>query len=271
MSPESESALRLFDSHCHLQDEAFDVDRADALMRAWQVGVREIVAIAFEPEDSARARRLSESSGEQETPRVWWTAGVHPHEASRWTRAVQVEVEEALDRGAVAVGETGLDHHYLNSLAPDQARAFADQLAIAAHRDLPVVVHSRDAEDETLATLAAGGVAPERVVLHCFTGSRAMLDEAVARGYYVSFSGIATFRKFPAAELVPRVPEERLLIESDSPYLAPVPYRGRRNEPAFLTSTAAAIARLRGTTVEALAEATRVNALRFYRLTEEGS
>ena len=228
--------------------------------------MREIVTIASHPEDAARARRVAQTSEAEETPRVWWTAGVHPHEASRWDPATRRALEEALDEGAVAVGEIGLDHHYLHSPASSQARAFADQLAIAVERGLPAVVHSRDAEAETLATLEAGGVAPERVVLHCFTGSAAMLDEALSRGYYVSFSGIATFPNFPAAELVPRVPEERLLIETDAPYLTPVPHRGRRNEPAFLAVTAEAVARLHGAAVEALAETTRANARRFYRL-----
>jgi TatD DNase family protein len=114
--------------------------------------------------------------------------------------------------------------------------------------------------------LAASGIAGERVVLHCFTGSRAMLEEAVARGHYVSFSGIATFPRFPGAELVPLVPEERLLVESDAPYLAPVPHRGRRNEPAFVAATVHALAGFRGAEPETIAERTRENALRFYRL-----
>lgn len=224
-----------------------------------------MVTVASDPEDAERARALAEVR-QGERPEIWWTAGVHPHEASRWDAGSRGAVETALDLGAVAIGETGLEHHYMNSPAEAQARAFADQLAIAVERDLPAVVHSRDAEDETLSILAASGIAPERVVLHCFTGSRPMLETVVARGYFVSFSGIATFPKFPAADLVPRVPDERLLVETDAPYLAPVPHRGRRNEPAFVVATVAALAAMRGTPPDILAILTRANARRFYRL-----
>jgi TatD DNase family protein len=223
------------------------------------------VTIASDPADAGRARQVAEM-GVDNAPRLWWTAGLHPHEASQWSAPTRRDLETALDRGAVAVGETGLDHHYLNSTAAQQARAFTDQLAIAIERDLPIVVHSREAESETLGILAETGVTPERVVLHCFTGSAAMLEEAVARAYYVSFSGIVSFPKFPATELVTRVSDERLLIETDAPYLAPVPHRGRRNEPAFLVATLEAVARARSVAPEAVAEITRTNALRFYRL-----
>lgn len=258
------SDLLLFDSHCHLQDPAFEADREAILARAWQAGVREIVTIASDPDDAFRARALAGLVAGR--PEIAWTAGLHPHEASRWGSGARAAVEAALDRGAVAVGETGLDHHYLNSPPEAQASAFADQLAIAIDRDLPAVVHSREAEDETLTILANSGIAPDRVVLHCFTGSAAMLEQAAARGYYVSFSGIVTFPRFPAAALVPRVPDERLLVETDAPYLAPVPHRGRRNEPAFVAATVARLADLRDTSVDALAALTRANARRFYRM-----
>jgi TatD DNase family protein len=196
---------------------------------------------------------------------MWFTAGLHPHEAARWNSDTRLAVEAELDRGAVAVGEIGLDHHYDNSPRAIQRTAFADQLAIARERDLPAVVHSRDAEEETLAALDGSGIPAERVVLHCFTGSAGMLERAVERGYYVSFSGIATFRSFDAA-LVPGVPDERLLVETDAPYLAPVPQRGRRNEPAFLPATVAALAARRGVPAADLADRTRANARAFYRV-----
>lgn len=233
------------------------------LARASAAGVGEIVVIASDPQDAGRARGVAQSV---DRPRMAWTAGLHPHEADRWDGSTRNAVEAALDAGAVAVGETGLDHHYGQGSAPAQARAFADQLAMATERGLPVVVHSREAEPETLEALEASGIAPARVVLHCFTGTRAMLEEAVRRGYYISFSGIVTFRSFPGAELAPLVPEERLLVESDAPYLAPVPHRGRRNEPAFVADTVRAVAGFRGVSAGEIADRTRANALRFYRL-----
>lgn len=223
------------------------------------------MTVASSPADATGARAAALAAIE-EGMGAGWTAGLHPHEASRWDGSARDALETALEEGAVAVGETGLDLHYRNSPLEAQTRAFADQLAIAVARDLPVVVHSRDAEGETLAALVASRIAPERVVLHCYTSSRAMLEEATTRGYYVSFSGIATFPRFPAAELVPMVPDDRLLIETDAPYLAPVPHRGRRNEPAFVSATAATLAGLRDRNAESLAAMTRANALRFYRL-----
>jgi TatD DNase family protein len=261
------SAPRYFDSHCHLQDERFDPDRREAIVRAWEAGVREIVVIGASPEDAATARALAEeAAGREGWPDLWFTSGLHPHEASRWTADIRGRLEEELDRGAVAVGEIGLDYHYDNSPRDAQRAVFSEQLSIARERDLPVVVHSRDAEDETLDALRESGIAPGRVVLHCFTGSIRMLEEAVDRGFHVSFSGIATFGSFAAAALVPRVPEDRLLVETDAPYLAPVPHRGRRNEPAFLPAIVAALAGHRGVTPVELADQTRANARAFYRI-----
>jgi TatD DNase family protein len=261
------SSLRYFDSHCHLQDERFDSDRDASLVRAWQAGVGEIVVIGADPASALAARGLAEeAAGRDEWPDLWFTAGLHPHDASRWVPETRRDMEQELDRGAVAVGEIGLDFHYENSPRAIQRTAFGDQLSIADQRELPVVVHSRDAEEETLELLGDSGIAPERVVLHCFTGSSRMLREAVDRGYYVSFSGIATFPSFDAGAVVPLVPDDRLLVETDAPYLAPIPVRGRRNEPAFLPHTVAALARHRGLTPVELAAQTRANARAFYRI-----
>ena len=260
-------ASRYFDSHCHLQDARFDPDRDEAIARAWEAGVREIVVIGSDPESAAKARALAEDAAGRETwPVLWFTSGLHPHEASRWGPDTRRGVEAELDRGAMAVGEIGLDHHYDHSPRAAQRIAFADQLAIARKRDLPAVVHSRDAEEDTLQILDDSGIHPARVVLHCFTGSVDMLRGAVERGYYVSFSGIATFGSFDAERLVPAVPVDRLLVETDAPYLAPVPHRGHRNEPAFLPATVVALAERRGVPADDLAAETRANARAFYRL-----
>lgn len=257
--------IRYFDSHCHLQDDRFEPDREAVLVRASQAGVLEIVVIGADPSDAAAARSLAaESDGREEWPRLWFTAGLHPHEASRWDSDLRRAVESELDRGAVALGEVGLDFHYDNSPRDAQRTAFRDQLAIARERALPVVIHSRDAEDETLAMLGASGVDPERVVLHCFTGSLRMLRLAVERGYYVSFSGIATFDSFDSIGLVPIVPAERLLAETDAPYLAPVPHRGRRNEPAFVRHVADRVAAVLGRSPDEVVTATGENARRVF-------
>lgn len=261
------ATLSLFDSHSHLHDPAFDDDRDEALVRAHAAGVRELVVVGSDPEDAGRAKRLAGRAAELDSaPAVWWTAGLHPHEARRWSAGIREALIERLAEGAVAVGETGLDYHYDNSPREEQRKAFAAQLAIAAERELPVVIHSRDAEDETLAVLADSDVPPERIVLHCFTGSPSMLETAVARGCHVSFSGIATFASFPAEDLVPRVPHDRLLAETDAPYLAPVPHRGKRNEPAFVVETVRRLAEIRGEPLEETARLTRENARRFYEI-----
>ncbi len=277
---------RYFDSHSHVQDDAFDDDRDEALERAAAAGVTEIVAVGADPESAERARALASLTGPEEPaapsgpagsaaesvaspsakPRVYYTAGLHPHDASRWSPGIRDSILDHLAHGAVAIGETGLDYHYLNSPEERQREAFAAQLAMAAERDAPVVIHSRDAEEETLAILADSDVAPERVVLHCFSSSASMLAEGVERGYYVSFSGMVTFRKFPSEELVPLVPRDRLLAETDAPYLAPVPHRGGRNEPAFVVRTVERLAEITGVEVEEMAARTGDNARRFYGL-----
>lgn len=257
---------RLFDSHCHLQDPAFDDDRDDVLARALEAGVAEIAVIASDPESAGAARDLAGEAGRGDGPRLVWTAGLHPHVADRWSRRVRREVEALLAAGAAAVGETGLDFHYDHSPRDAQRDAFAEQLSMALARDLPVVVHSRDADGDTLDLIEASGIAPDRVVLHSFSGSVTMLERAIESGAYVSFSGMVTFRSFPAETLVAKVPADRLLAETDAPYLAPVPHRGRRNEPAFVAETVARLAALHGVDATAMGALTRANARRFYGL-----
>ena len=261
-------SFRCFDSHCHVQDSAFESDRQAVLERARTAGVTEIVVIGADPESAAQARALAASPSGHGRPRMWHTSGLHPHEAARWNADVRRAIESGLEAGAVAVGEIGLDYHYDHSPREAQREAFAAQLVIATERDLPVVVHSREAEADTLDVLAEAEVPADRVVLHCFSGTRQMLEIGVQRGYFISFSGMATFRSFPTRELVTRVPLERLLVESDAPFLAPVPYRGQRNEPGYIVETVSALAACRGMERTALADRTRRNAIGFYRLAD---
>ncbi|HKY60177.1 MAG TPA: TatD family hydrolase, partial [Gemmatimonadota bacterium] len=206
---------RLFDSHCHLQDAAFDEDRPAVLDRAREAGVGEIAVIASDPASAGAARLLAKETG-SDGPLLVWTAGLHPHVAERWNERLRRDLEALLDGGAAAVGETGLDFHYDHSPRDAQRTAFAEQLALATEHDLPVVIHSREADDATLDLIEASGIAPERVVLHSFSGGLAMLERAVEAGTYISFSGMVTFRSFPAETLVAKVPADRLLAETDA-------------------------------------------------------
>lgn len=254
------SRLPAFDSHLHLTDRRFDDDREAVLERARRAGVREMVTVGTGPEDARAAIRLASA-----TPGVWATVGLHPHEASRFTDAVLEELRGlAAEPAVVAIGETGLDFHYENSPRDEQRECFRAQMELAAELALPVVVHSRDADRETAGMVRhfAGRVVG---ILHCFTGGPELLDAGLEAGWSVSFSGIATFAP-ELAESVTRVPDDRLLIETDSPYLAPVPKRGRRNEPAFLPFTRAHVANLRDRPEREVAEATRRNARALYRL-----
>lgn len=252
--------LELFDSHCHLTATAFRDDREAVLFRASEAGVTRLVTIASDVADAEDALALARAR-----PGVWSTAGVHPHEAGS-ADADAVERVRALATGhaeVVAVGETGLDYHYDHSPRHVQRRLFDEHLALGAELGLPVVVHAREADEDVAAALRAMP-SGTRGVLHCFTGGERAFEEAMAAAWYVSFSGIASFKSFGATGLLRAVPDDRLLIETDAPYLAPIPKRGKRNEPAYVAYVAEAVARLRGADTAALAAATTENARRFY-------
>jgi TatD DNase family protein len=168
--------------------------------------------------------------------------------------------------GAVAIGECGLDYHYDNSPRIEQRRAFAEQLSLARELDKPVVVHTRDAEDDTGAMVREAGSAGVVGVLHCFTGSRGLAETAIEASWYISFSGIVTFKKWSDDDLIRLVPDDRILAESDSPYLAPVPHRGKRNEPAWVSFTVAHLAAARSVSAESMGETVSANARRLFKL-----
>ena len=254
---------RFVDSHAHLADPAFDDDRDAVVDRARVTGARAVVCIGESLAAAARARELAA----RHPGFVYFTAGVHPHDAARFDPLHDVDAIAAeIARGAVAVGECGLDYHYDHSPRELQRRAFAAQLALARDARRPVVVHTREAEDDTRAMIAEAGAAGVRGVLHCYTGSHALAEAALAVGWYVSFSGIVTFRKRDDDALLRLVPDQRLLVESDSPYLAPVPHRGKRNEPAWVSLTLARVAQARGVDASALGDVVTANAVRFFGL-----
>lgn len=251
----------MIDSHCHLADEAFAPDREAVIDRAREAGVTGIVVVAEGLASSEAARALCAGRSD-----LWPTAGIHPHRASEFTAPASDHLLRLLSAPeTVAVGETGLDYHYDNSPREQQREAFAWHLAQSAATGKPVIVHARDADDDAARAIAD---APAGVtgVLHCFASGTALLEAGLARGFCVSFSGMITFRTWSALWAVQAVPEEQLLVETDAPFLAPAPHRGKRNEPAFVALTAVKLAELRGTSVERMKAVTASNAARLFRL-----
>lgn len=251
------------DSHAHLADAVFDTDREAVIERARLSGARAIVCIG----ESLAAAERAESIAAAHPGFVFFTAGVHPHDAASFQRERDLAgIRRALEAGAVAVGECGLDYHYDHSPRAAQRGAFEAQLAIARELDRPVIVHTREAEDDTRELVRAAGASGVRGVLHCYTGSHALAETALAVGWYVSFSGIVTFKRWSDLDLLRLVPADRLLAESDSPYLAPVPHRGKRNEPAWVSFTIARLAETRGVSTAELGSQLAANAARLFGL-----
>jgi TatD DNase family protein len=253
----------VIDSHAHLADPAFDADRSAVIGRARDAGLAGVVCIG---ESIAVAGRAVELAREH-AGFVWFTAGVHPHDAASFDEQRDLAaLRRLVANGAVAIGECGLDYHYDHSPREQQRAAFAAQLALAGELARPVVVHTREAEADTSALVAEAGRGGAIGVLHCYTGSRALARTALDVGWMISFAGIVTFRKWDDLELLRLVPDDRLLVESDAPYLAPVPFRGKRNEPSFVPRTVELLARVRGTTTSELASVTAANARRLFNL-----
>jgi TatD DNase family protein len=236
----------LVDTHCHLGSEQFAGEVPAVLTRAWAAGVAHVVVIGESPKAAARALELS--SGD---PRLSATAGIHPHDAASWTEETETWLRETLtDARIVAVGEMGLDYHYEHSPGEIQREVFDRQLALATEVGKPAVIHAREADLDVVAVLANHPKAT--VILHSFSSGEPLLRAALAGGHYVSFSGMVTFKNWTQDDAIRAVPADRLLVETDAPYLAPVPFRGKRNEPAFVRQTAERIAVVRGEDPERL-------------------
>ena len=254
----------LVDSHCHLDFPEFAADLDGIVARARAAGVAGMVTISTHldraPSIGAIAARFAG---------VWCTVGVHPHEAQGHTEVTASSLRETASGipRVIGLGETGLDFHYEHSPRADQERLFRAHIAAARELDLPVIVHTRAADSETVAILAEEMAKGSFTgLIHCFSTSRALAEQAVALGLYVSVAGIVTFRK--AEELraiVADLPLDRLLVETDSPYLAPMPNRGKTNEPSYLPHTAAQIAALKGVSAAEFASATTDNFFRLFR------
>jgi TatD DNase family protein len=270
------------DSHCHLQFEdrtgppgdavrhrvlGQDLSESDStddlpvevVGRALEAGVERMVCIGTDLATSAEAVRLA-----QEFPQVWATVGLHPHDASKLADEWDGLVELAGADRVVGIGEAGFDLYYRHSEPDAQDEAFRAQLRLATERGLPLVIHSRDAWEETFGVLESEGV-PERTVFHCFTGGPAEASRALALGCWLSYSGIVSFKTADDLRAAAAItPAERLLVETDSPFLAPVPHRGKANEPAYLPAVGAALAAARNEPLEEVAGTTRSNALAFF-------
>ena len=255
--------MEFIDSHVHLADPAFDADRDAVIERAIGAGAAALVCIG---ESLAAAARSAELVAR--FPGVCFhTVGVHPHDAATFDAVRDPDgIRQEVGRGAVAVGECGLDYHYDHSPRDRQRHAFGAQLALARELGRPVVVHTREAEADTTAMVEEAGRDGVVGVLHCYTGSVALAEAAIAVGWYVSFSGIITFKRWTDDALLRAVPDDRLLVESDAPYLAPVPHRGRRNESAWVGLTAARLATARTVDAAAIGSMTAANARRLFRL-----
>ncbi len=252
-------ALRWIDDHCHLDLTAERGPSADAAVAAARAaGVERLITVGTDVASSRTAIEVARRFDD-----VWATAGVHPHDAKDGWDGIEALLAEP---EVVAVGECGLDYHYDHSPRAVQRESFAAQIALAHAHDLALVVHTREAWDDTFAVLDAEGV-PDRTVIHCFTGGADEARRCLDRGAHLSFSGIVTFKGAPEVrEAVALCPLDRLLVETDSPFLAPVPHRGRPNQPAFVTHVAEAVADARGVPLAAVADATWANAAHVYRL-----
>jgi TatD DNase family protein len=243
---------RLVDSHCHLDDEKFDPDREQVIERALAAGVELMMAIGTGGELDVAIRQA------ERYPFIYATIGVHPHDAAKATPETFARLRDLAGHPKVlAFGEIGLDYHYDFSPRDVQRAVFERQLELANEARKPIVIHTREAWDDTMARVTS---LPHGGIMHCFTGDAAQARQALALGFHLSFGGVLTFPKAESLRDAARItPEDRLLVETDCPYLAPVPHRGKRNEPAFMVDTARRLAEVRGTTLEAIARSTTRN------------
>lgn len=251
---EAPPGLRWFDHHCHLTTAKADPE--DLVEAARLAGVDHLVTVGCDVEDSRRAIDVAARFDQ-----VWATAGVHPHDADGGIDGLRDLLGEA---GVVAVGECGLDYYYDNSDRAAQRRVFAEQIELAHSHDLPLVIHSRDAWDDTLAILDEHGL-PRHTVFHCFTGGPVEAERCLDRGAFLSFSGIVTFNNAKSIQQAAAMtPIDRILVETDSPFLTPVPYRGSKNQPSLVTLVGQKIADVKNLSVDVVASSTWENTRDFY-------
>jgi len=250
----------LVDSHCHLGDRAFAQDLEQVLERAWAEGLGALVVIGESRESAGFALELAASE-----PRVGAVAGIHPHDAKTWNGEAELWLRGILaQEGIVALGEIGLDYHYDHSPRDQQISSFEAQLSLAVELGLPAVIHAREADDDVAAVLRNQPDAS--CILHSFSSGLGLWRSGLDLGHYISFSGMVTFKNWLLDSAVRQTPLDRLLLETDAPYLAPVPHRGKRNEPAYVSQVARRVAQVRGISTEEVTEATGRNVVRLLGL-----
>ena len=263
MSMRDNSKPIMIDSHAHLDYAQLLDDLEGVLARAAEAGVSHIITIGVKLTTADRPKALAEAHHN-----IWCSVGIHPHEASTEPDAANIDaiLASADHPKCVAIGEAGLDYFYDYASPKQQETSFRAQISVARSLDLPIIVHARDADSDVAAILENEmGKGAFRGVLHCFSSGAELAERAIDIGFYISFSGILTFNKSEELRLIAtNIPEDRILVETDSPYLAPVPYRGRLNEPAYTAHTLAKLAAIRGKQPVEMAYITRANTIRLF-------
>ncbi len=251
----------LIDSHCHIDDARYDADREAMIQRAKNAGIGHFVTIGCDLETSKAAVALA-----QQHPFISATVGVHPHEVRHIKDGWYDELRAlAKAKGVVAYGEIGLDYHYDHSPREVQRRRFREQVRLAHELKLPIVIHTREAQEDTITILKEEKGGNVGGVFHCFSGDAWLAKDALDLGFYLSFSGVITFQNATMLrDIVKTVPLDRILVETDAPYLTPVPHRGKRNEPAYVRHVADKIAELHGLTIQDVEAATSQNTKRLF-------
>lgn len=259
----------MIDSHCHLNDERFNEDLAEVFARAGEAGVRKLVVVGYDLASSRRTVELAQEARQLGEPEIFAVVGISTHESANWNSETDQIIRDLLNEtGVVGVGETGLDDHYPDPPRADQERSLRAQLAIAKDHRVPVVFHLREAAPDFFRILDEEQFDGPGV-LHCFTGDEWAMREGVSRGLFISFSGIVTFNKAKDLLAVAKVtPLDHLLVETDAPYLAPIPHRGKRCEPCHVADTARFIAAERGESYEDFEAAMERNLGKLFPLTQ---
>ena len=255
----------LIDTHCHLTMPDFEPDRRNVIQRATDAGISHLITIGTDIEDSRQAIAIADANDF-----IYAAVGIHPHDVKDITDIDNISdtiKKLASNKKVVALGETGLDYHYMHSPAEIQQEHFRLEISLAKSLGLPVIVHSREAKEDTLRILKEEQIELTGGVLHCFSGDMEMAEKAMEMGLYISFSGVITFKKATnVLDIVKLIPLNRILIETDAPFLSPVPNRGRRNEPAYVKLVAEKIAEVKGISLEELGSAVMSNASGLFKI-----
>ena len=263
--PITEFETALIDSHCHLETDSFNDDRSRVIDRALHNGVRKMITIGASGPLSANAEaiRIAETHSS-----VYATVGIHPHEASLFCEEIATQLESmAASTRVVGLGESGLDYHYDHSPREKQQEVFRRFIDMAKRCDLPLSIHLRNADNDAASAIQEEGLGDAGGVIHCFSSDAAAAKRFLDLGLHISFSGIVTFKNADDVRAAAKiVPNDRILVETDSPFLAPIPYRGRRNEPVLVSYTAASLAEVRGESLATIAATTSANTERLFRL-----